>query len=395
MGLAAPQHLISRLARTRPAWFVEEPLPCDVPEPRLCTEEHGPVTRVWLEVPGTPAPVLGGEGHLYWEFPPSTTMSPSSRCGRRSAMTASTAGPALTISRMRRGRVSAATNSSTDSVPVSGPSGPCASMNSLVRAVVRLCTAIGMPREATLRARFWPMTARPVRPKAAVAGTGAPWTRAVGEGHPTCAAPCNRGVPPGSVARMARARLTADERRTQLLEVAGGLFADLGYHGLSMETLAEAAGVSKPVLYQHFPSKRELYLALVHATIAEMEAQVRKALDGTSDNRARVYGAIGAYVDFVEDRRFPLLFGPGGPADDAEVARVVQDAEERLAEAVGSIIAADAGLGMPAALLLSSALRGLALDGARWWREHGGVDKPEAVRLLSRLAWRGIGGFPE
>jgi AcrR family transcriptional regulator len=194
---------------------------------------------------------------------------------------------------------------------------------------------------------------------------------------------------------MARARLTADERRTQLLEVAGGLFANLGYHGLSMEALADAAGVSKPVLYQHFPSKRELYLALVHQTIAEMEAQVRKALDGTSDNRARVHGAIAAYVDFVEDRRFPLLFGPGGPADDAEVGRVVQDAEARLAEAVGSIIAADAGLDMPAALLLSSALRGLALDGARWWREHGGPDKAEAVRLLSRLAWRGIGGFPE
>jgi len=192
-----------------------------------------------------------------------------------------------------------------------------------------------------------------------------------------------------------RARLTGDERRAQLLDVAGALFADLGYHGLSMEHLADAAGVSKPVLYQHFPSKRELYLALVRDTVEHMESRVREALDGTTDNRARVHGAIAAYVDFVEDPRFSLLFGPGGPADDEEVQQVVQAANASLAGAVGELIAEDAGLDMAGALLLSSALRGLALDGARWWTEHHDLDldKAQAVKLLSRLAWRGIGGF--
>ncbi len=190
-------------------------------------------------------------------------------------------------------------------------------------------------------------------------------------------------------------RLTAEERRSQLLEVAGGLFADLGYHGLSMEHLADSAGVSKPVLYQHFPSKRELYLALVRETVEEMTTQVRKALEGTSDNRARVAGAIAAYVDFVEDRRFPLLYGPGGPADDEEVRAVLASANAGVTEAVGGLIAEDAGLDRASALLLSSALRGLALDGAQWWGDHGDLDKTEAVRLLARLAWRGIGGFPE
>jgi AcrR family transcriptional regulator len=191
------------------------------------------------------------------------------------------------------------------------------------------------------------------------------------------------------------ARLTAEERRTQLLEVAGGLFADLGYHGVSMEHLADAAGVSKPVLYQHFPSKRELYLALVRQTVAEMTAQVHKALEGTTDNRARVAGAIAAYVDFVGDRRFGLLYGPGAPADDEEVRAVLAGANAELTETVGGLIADDAGLDRTSALLLSSALRGLAFDGAQWWGEHGSLDKSEAVRLLARLAWRGIGGFPE
>jgi AcrR family transcriptional regulator len=194
---------------------------------------------------------------------------------------------------------------------------------------------------------------------------------------------------------VAKERLSAEERRTQILEVAGGLFADNGYHGLSMEQLAEGAGVSKPVLYQHFESKRELYLALVRQAVSELEAQMRKALEGTTDNRDRVHGAISAYFDFVEDRRASLLLGGAGPADDDEVAEVLATADARIAESVGQLIAADAGLGRDAALMLSVALRGLSTDGARWWATHPGLDKVEAVRLLSRLAWRGIGGFPE
>jgi len=192
--------------------------------------------------------------------------------------------------------------------------------------------------------------------------------------------------------RLGRLRLPAAQRRTQLLEVAGRLFADLGYHGLSMEHLAETAGVTKPVLYQHFPSKRDLYLALVREGVAESEAQVRKALEGTDDNRARVEGAIAAYVDLVADRRFPLLFGSAGPVDE-EVAALLAEGDAAVSRLIGGLIAEDAGLEPPAALLLASALRGLAVDGARWFTEHAELDRAEAARLLARLAWRGIGGF--
>lgn len=189
-----------------------------------------------------------------------------------------------------------------------------------------------------------------------------------------------------------RTRLSARQRRTQLLDVAGRRFAEQGYHGLSMEALAEAAGVSKPVLYQHFPSKRDLYLALMRDAVAQMEAQVRKALDGTSDNRARVEGAIAAYFDFVEDRRFGLLFGATDVRDD-DVREVIEGAMARVSAAVGALIAEDAGLSPRAAAFLATALRGLAAEGARSWVEQPEVDKVEAVRLLSQLAWRGLGSF--
>ncbi|HWH33348.1 MAG TPA: TetR/AcrR family transcriptional regulator [Egibacteraceae bacterium] len=192
-----------------------------------------------------------------------------------------------------------------------------------------------------------------------------------------------------------RTRLSAQERRQQLLEVAGGLFAEHGFHGLSMEQLADAAGVSKPVLYQHFPSKRELYLALMQDAIAEMESQIRKALEGTRDNRARVEGAIAAYFDFVEDRRSRLIFG-AYEAADPDARDAVEEANRRTAEAVGQLIAEDAGLDRAAAGLLATALRGLATEAARWWTDHdadAGLDKAKAVRFLSRLAWRGLGSF--
>src|SRR5687767_4760371 len=138
-----------------------------------------------------------------------------------------------------------------------------------------------------------------------------------------------------------RTRLSAPQRRSQLLAVAGRLFAEQGFHGLSMEQLAEAAGVSKPVLYQHFPSKRELYLALVNDAADELQAQVGKALEGTTDNEARVEAAISAYFDFVEDQRFELLFTTAEMNDDA-VRDAVDGAFGRIADVIGRLIADDA-----------------------------------------------------
>jgi AcrR family transcriptional regulator len=187
-------------------------------------------------------------------------------------------------------------------------------------------------------------------------------------------------------------RLNASQRRHQLLEVAGARFAEHGYHGLSMEQLADAAGVSKPVLYQHFPSKRDLYLALVRDATAAMERKVREALEGTRDNRARVAGAIGAYFDFVEDRRFQLIFGTAELAD-REVREHVEGVEERVAHGIGALIAEDAGLEPRAASFLASAVRGLATEGARRWVAQPGMRKDEAVQLLAQLAWKGLGSF--
>src|SRR5690554_326789 len=95
-------------------------------------------------------------------------------------------------------------------------------------------------------------------------------------------------------------RLPRLARRQQLLAAAQKEFVARGYHAAAMDDIAERAGVSKPVLYQHFRSKLELYLALLDRHCDEMVAKTRAAMAATSDNKERVHRAIQAYFDIID-----------------------------------------------------------------------------------------------
>ena len=94
-------------------------------------------------------------------------------------------------------------------------------------------------------------------------------------------------------------RLPRSARRAQLLAAAQAAFVESGYHAAAMDDIAERAGVSKPVLYQHFPGKLELYLALLDERAGELEAAVRAALATTGTNKERVFATVAAYFEFV------------------------------------------------------------------------------------------------
>src|SRR5256885_14715819 len=91
------------------------------------------------------------------------------------------------------------------------------------------------------------------------------------------------------------ARLPRNARRAQLLAAAQDVFAANGYHAAAMDEIAERAGVSKPVLYQHFPGKLELYMALLQTHADELISRVTGAMESTTDNKQRVQAAVGAY----------------------------------------------------------------------------------------------------
>src|ERR687894_2109390 len=88
-------------------------------------------------------------------------------------------------------------------------------------------------------------------------------------------------------------RLPRGARRVQLLQAAQDVFVAQGFHAAAMDDIADRAGVSKPVLYQHFPGKRELYLALLEEHVGQLADRVRDAMAGTVDNAERVDGAFG------------------------------------------------------------------------------------------------------
>src|SRR4051795_4008768 len=94
-------------------------------------------------------------------------------------------------------------------------------------------------------------------------------------------------------------RMPRDQRRAQLLDAANEVFTTRGYHAAAMDDIAAAAGISKPVLYQHFDSKLDLYLALLDQACDNLAEVVRDALDSNDDNADRVVAAMGAFYEFV------------------------------------------------------------------------------------------------
>ena len=192
------------------------------------------------------------------------------------------------------------------------------------------------------------------------------------------------------------ARLPRDARRLQLLRAAQHVFVAQGFHAAAMDDIADRAGVSKPVLYQHFPGKRELYLALLEEQVDELTERVRQAMAATEDNRARVDAAVGAYFDFIDadGEAFRLVF-ESDLRNDPDVRRIADRGSRACIEAIAEVIAEDTGTDRERALLLSAGLTGLAETSARWWLAgKGTVSRDEAVSLMSALAWRGIAGFP-
>ncbi|HEY8700885.1 MAG TPA: TetR/AcrR family transcriptional regulator [Arthrobacter sp.] len=193
------------------------------------------------------------------------------------------------------------------------------------------------------------------------------------------------------------ARLPRDERRAQLLAAAQEVFVANGYHGAAMDEIAETAHVSKPVLYQHFPSKRELYLALLDSHLTSLTELMLGALSSTTDNDERVQAVMRAYFRFIasDDQAHRLVF-ESDLINDPDVSARLETFNKTFADAVARVIAEDTKLPHMEAQLLGRGLAGMAQVSARYWLEtDGNLDLDVASDLIYRLAWRGISRFPK
>jgi AcrR family transcriptional regulator len=199
-----------------------------------------------------------------------------------------------------------------------------------------------------------------------------------------------------SDARPRSNRLPRHERRRQLLDAALEVFVTQGYHAAAMDDIAERAGVSKPVLYQHFPGKLELYLALLDESVDALVETVREALRSTTENRQRVAATFTAYFEYVAGagQAFRLVF-ESDLSNEAAVRDRLERGQRECAAMISPMVRQDAGLTDDEANLVSVGMVGLAQVTARYWLSTcDDIPREAAEQLVARLAWRGISGWP-
>ena len=189
-------------------------------------------------------------------------------------------------------------------------------------------------------------------------------------------------------------RLPAPRRRRQLLDVARTAFAERGFHQTSMNEVADAAGVTKPVLYQHFPSKRALYLELLDDVGARLIAAITGAVKDADGPGDQVRRGFEAYFEFVaiDHASFHLLFG-GATRIDPEFAEALFRVEDAIGQVIADLIVVE-GLDTERRLTLAMGLVGMAEATGRHWLATGAEGPSTALaEQVTDLAWRGLRGI--
>lgn len=194
--------------------------------------------------------------------------------------------------------------------------------------------------------------------------------------------------------RSVSTRLPAAERRQQLLEVALDVFSRKGFHQTSMNDIADAAGVTKPVLYQHFGSKRALFLELLRDLGGRLREQVARATAEAAGPRQQVENGMAAYFRWVEAHRagFAILFD-GETRRDREFLAEAAKVESDIADAVASLIIID-GLDDERRRLLAYGIVGMSERTCRHWlSQKVDLTPDELASQVADLAWAGLRGL--
>ena len=191
-------------------------------------------------------------------------------------------------------------------------------------------------------------------------------------------------------------RLPAAERRRQLLDVALLAFGEHGFHDTSMNDVAEAAGVTKPVLYQHFASKKALYRELVDDLGAGLERAIVAAVAEAEGPRQQVEAGFRAYFRWATSQgaAFRVLFADRNRVDH-ELAAAVAKVESMVADRVASLIVVE-GLSNDERHVLAYGVVGLAESTSRHWLGLGlgpGLDADAFADIVAQLAWSGLRGI--
>jgi len=192
-------------------------------------------------------------------------------------------------------------------------------------------------------------------------------------------------------------RLEASERREMIELAAGKLFASRGYEASSLEEIAGAAGITKRVIYDHFPAKRVIYIAILRRRTEELLAVVAGEVDSGAAPAERLPAGIAAFFRFVQQHpdAWRMLFRD--PPADPQIAAAHREVQDQATAAIAAMLATHLGALSTGprrqeewqtlmAEQLKSALNGLA----GWWYVHPDVPRSRLVRAAVDFAWHGL-----
>ena len=196
-------------------------------------------------------------------------------------------------------------------------------------------------------------------------------------------------------AARARVRMTGKERREQLLDVGRSLFAERGYDGTAVEEIALRAGVSKPVVYEHFGGKEGLYAVVVDREVEQLLGMFSTALSGDSP-RILLEQACLVLLTYVEEHpdgfRILVRESPVGTERSGGFATIMSDVASQV-EHILSREFKTRGFETKLAALYSQALVGMVAMAGQWWQDHRRPKREEMAAHLVNLAWNGLRGL--
>src|SRR3954469_16316924 len=194
-----------------------------------------------------------------------------------------------------------------------------------------------------------------------------------------------------------RKRLSAEDRRAAILDAALEVFSRRGYNGASIDEIANAAGISKALIYEHFPSKRELHVSLLEGHTQDIFMRLAQTADTADPGDVRLRNGVNAFFEWVETHRdaFRLLFRD---TFEPEVAGVLDRLQNQATGAIAALMASEPALqsgGSDAELALSIEAMAQQLSGgvqslAIWWQAHPDIEREWLVDRVMDYAWVGL-----
>jgi AcrR family transcriptional regulator len=189
--------------------------------------------------------------------------------------------------------------------------------------------------------------------------------------------------------------MAASDRRLAILEAARAAFADGGFHQTSLDAVAERAGVSKALIYEHFDSKRELYLAMLEMHVEELVERVSAAVTAADQPEERMRSGLEAFFAFVEERRsaWRIMFrNPGDP----DVAVYMERLRDGVAAVVAALMSEEAEQAFPDVpereriiQMVAQQMVGAMQALADWWDLHREIPREQVIQGAMDFAWSG------